>query len=112
MRRAATDHEANRAGRIAGVAVLIALVLGLGLCASSAALHQKLCPYAGTPGDSCAVAAFAAGLVTASPVPVIVAAVVWLVVGAILLSEVSLPPTPLYRLSPSRAPPAGGLVLG
>lgn len=99
-------HVWKARGRIAGVVLLIALLLGLVAAASSPSLHLRLCPNANRPGHHCAVTDFAAGLVE---VPV--AAVLGLAVLAVVFASVRLPEVlplaiPLFRLSPSRAPPS------
>jgi hypothetical protein len=112
MRTASTHRTQRVAGRIVGVALLIALVLGLGLVASSATLHKKICPNAGKPGDSCAVAAFAGGAVAGSPTPALAVAFVVLVTAPARWTDEAFPYAPLFRLSPSRAPPRSGVLPG
>jgi hypothetical protein len=94
------------AGRIAGVALLIALLLGLGACASSMALHKKFCPNAGTPNDHCAVMAFAAGAEAALLPQALVVVLIALVTAAVCWREISFVSASVFRLSPSRAPPS------
>ena len=106
MRLNAFNHERLSFSRLAGVVMLIALLLGLVAAASSPTLHLRLCPNANRPGHHCAVTDFAGGL---AEVPV--AAALGLVVLAVVFSSVRLPEvlplaTPLFRLSPSRAPPS------
>lgn len=105
MRALSTSGTQWIAGRIAGVALLIALVLGLDLAASCSTLHQRLCPNAGKPGDSCAIAAFAGGALSGSPAPVVLTVVVLGVILAARWTDALFPSAPVFQLSPSRAPP-------
>ncbi len=52
--------------RIAGVGLMLALLLFLGAAVACPDLHAAVCPDAGKPTDSCAVALFGAGLVEPS----------------------------------------------
>jgi hypothetical protein len=105
MRAKSTSGTQQNAGRIAGVTLLIALVVGLGLAAGSSTLHQRFCPNAGKPDDSCAIAAFAGGTPTSSPtLLVLTAAVLMLVLGTRWTGE-HFSSGHLVQLALSRAPP-------
>ncbi len=93
------------AGRIAGVMLLIALVLGLDLAASCSTLHQRLCPNAGKQDDACAIAAFAGGACPSSIAPLLLTAVVPMLIWATRWTDEDVPSVPIFQLAPSRAPP-------
>jgi hypothetical protein len=98
------------AGRIAGVTLLIALVLGLDFAASCSTLHQRLCPNAGKQDDACAIAVFAGGSFAggsfqSSPAPLVLAAVVLMLIGATRWTGEDVASVPIFQLAPSRAPP-------
>ena len=92
-------------GRIAGVMLLIALVLGLDLAASCSTLHQRLCPNAGKQDDACAIAVFAGGACPSSPAPLLLTAVVLMLVWATHWTKEDVASVPIFQLAPSRAPP-------
>jgi hypothetical protein len=71
MCRLAPGGKWRNAGKIAGALLMIALLLLLCIAAASPAVHRAVCPNAGKPGDSCAVAAFAGGAVASSPAPAV-----------------------------------------
>jgi hypothetical protein len=92
--------------RTRGGLLMLVLFLFLEASAISPALHSLVCPKAGQPDDDCAVACFAAGLVESPPVaanlgsPSLMCR--WI---TIQWREETHPSSPLFRLSPSRAPP-------
>jgi hypothetical protein len=100
------------AGRIAGVMLLIALVLGLDFAASCSTLHQRLCPNAGKQDDACAIAAFASGALPISPDPLVLAAVVTMLVWATHWTKEDVASVPIFQLAPSRAPPRSAQLRG
>lgn len=106
MRASALNRDRPATGRIAAVALLIVLLLGLSALASSPTMHQKVCPNANRPGHHCAVTDFAGGLAEAPVGAALGLAVVLVVLPALSLPEVLFPSTTLSRLSPSRAPPS------
>lgn len=112
MRAVPSARTRGAAGKIAAVALLVILVLGLALVGSSETLHQKICPNAGRPGDSCAVATFAGGVPAGSSAPTVLAAAVLLAICAVGCTDILFPSAPLFRLSPCRAPPARWLLPG
>jgi hypothetical protein len=105
MGKPITARKLRVAGRIAGVAVMLALLVFLCAAAVSPTLHEAVCPDAGSPTDTCAVVSFAMGLVESCSTTVCCLAI-------ILGVFISLPwrcevyhAAPLFRLSPCRAPP-------
>jgi len=105
MRAKSSPRTPWNAGKIAGVTLLIALVVGLGLAASSITLHQRLCPNAGKQDDACAIAVFAGGAFPSSPAPLSLATVVLMLVWASRWAGEDVPSVPVFQLAPSRAPP-------
>lgn len=92
-------------GRIVGALLMLALLVFLGAAAVSFPLHQSVCPDAGSPTDSCAVVAFAAGLVE-SPLSLVLGATVILTFLIALLMPCEADSSmPLFRLYPSHSPP-------
>jgi hypothetical protein len=86
------------------LASLIVLVLVLGACASSPALHEWICPDAGQPWDCCVITKFATGSVEMSLAQA--AAVVFFCVFVALCWNAGVRLiAPPFRLAPSRAPP-------
>jgi len=91
--------------RVVRVSLLLILLLFLDASAVSPTLHSLVCPKAGQPDDDCAVACFAAGLVESPPVTDVSVTVIechWI---AVQWCDKAFPTSPLFRLSPSRAPP-------
>jgi hypothetical protein len=93
------------AGRIAGVAVLLGLLLGLGALASSSALHLKFCPNANKANHHCAVTAFAGGLAGTSPAQALALVICLVVPAAPRWAESVHRAAALFRLAPARPPP-------
>jgi len=105
MCRLAPTKKWRTAGRIAGAALMLGLLVFLDAAAVSFPLHQAVCPDAGKPTDTCAVAAFAAGLAESPATPVLcLAAIVGVFIPLLWRCEVHRT-APLFRLSPSHSPP-------
>ena len=106
VKESLSERRLCASGKMAGMVLSLLLLAGLGLTASSPALHRLICPDAGQADDYCVVKQFQSGLVEA---PLAQALVVAALPGLSLLpcysDEVHLI-MPLYRLSPSRAPPS------
>jgi hypothetical protein len=94
------------AGRVVGVVLLLFLLLGLGLAASSAQLHELLCPDAGQPDDSCVIKQFQSGLIEAPLARPVVVLFLFLLAASSCQTGERYLASPLFELSPSRAPPA------
>jgi hypothetical protein len=95
------------AGRMAGVAVLLGLLLGLGALASSPALHLKFCPNANKPNHHCAVTAFAGGVAGTSLAQALTPVTCLVVQATPRWAESVHRAAPLFRLAPCRPPPSG-----
>ena len=106
MRTTDVRHAKPTAAGIAVVVLLIGLLLGLVALASSPTLHLRFCPNANRPGHHCAATDFAAGLAEVPVAAALVFAVVMLVAGDFPASEIQHRAAPVFRLSPSRAPPS------
>jgi hypothetical protein len=112
MRVNSVNRDRVAVGRVAGVVLLMALLIGLAALASSPLLHLRLCPNANRPDHHCAVTDFAAGL---AEVPV--AAALGLAVLAVVFACLPEPAicrraASPFRLSPSRAPPSAVSLAG
>jgi hypothetical protein len=82
-----------------------ALLLFLSTLAASPALHEFLHADAGSVDHHCVITLFTKGQVGFAPETSIIVALLTILVGAALLSEVLFLPTADYRFSSSRAPP-------
>ena len=110
MRRVVTNWSQRRvhiSGKTGAVALMLFLLLGLALAASSAQVHELICPNAGQADDFCAIKQLQGGLVEPAPAPAVVATVLFILVAACCRNETLYRASALYRLSPSRAPPSG-----
>jgi hypothetical protein len=95
----------NSAGRMAGSVMLILLLLALGACAFSPALHECVCPDAGQPWDCCAITKFAAGSVETALAQAAMVVLFFCLSVAFCWDDGVRLIAPPFRLSPSRAPP-------
>lgn len=99
------QRRVRAAGRIAAMVLLLFLLLGLGLAASSAQLHEFICPDAGQLDDFCVIKQFQRGLIEAPLArPVVVLFLFLMAVISCQAGERCLA-SPLFEVSPSRAPP-------
>jgi hypothetical protein len=98
------------AARIGGVALLLFLLLGLGLAASSLELHKLICPKAGQADDFCVVKQFQGGMVETPLVEPVAVALPCTLAFVLCWGGEVFRAAPLFRLSPARAPPSGFLV--
>jgi hypothetical protein len=108
MTRNAINRFPWHSGKTAGAAGLFTLLLFLGLAAVSPPVHEMVCPDADQPGHHCAVTDFATGLLEAPALAWAGLAVFFGVPTVLLWTKEPHRPAPLFRLSPSRAPPACG----
>lgn len=106
MQKIANNKSGSPAGQAAGALIMLALLLFLGAAAASITVHELVCPDAGQPDHQCAVTQFAAGQIE-TPLVAVACLTVFLGVLAVpLWSNEAHPASPLFLLSPSRAPPA------
>jgi hypothetical protein len=99
------DRRVRAAGRIVGVAMLLFLLLGLGMASCSPELHRLICPEADQPNDFCAVKQFQNGLVEVPLLQAVGVSLLFVLVVTVCRGEELHLAFPLFRLSPSRAPP-------
>ena len=90
--------------------LLLGLLLGLCALASSQALHLKFCPNANKPNHHCAVTVFAGGVAGTALVQVLASVICLAVCAVPRWAEAVHRATALFRLAPSRPPPAGRLL--
>ena len=107
MCRHTFNPEPKAISRIVGVALLVALVLGLEALSSSPTLHLRVCPNANRPDHHCAVTDFTTGLAQVAATAVVCAAVLLVRFASRSPAEVFLSAPAVCRLAPSRAPPVG-----
>jgi hypothetical protein len=112
MCRLASTKRWRSAGTLASALLMLALLIFLDAAAASSPLHRAVCPDAGKPTDTCAVATFAGGTVADSPAPAVLAIAVCLVLVIARWTDEVLASAPVFRLSPSRAPPRRGMLPG
>lgn len=105
MHQRASVRVVLRTGRVAGALIALALLLFLSAAAVSIDVHELVCPDADQPDHQCAVTQFAAGHIETSLVTVACLAVLLGVLTVPLWSNEEHPASPLFQLSPSRAPP-------
>jgi len=98
-------QRVRAAGSKAGVAVVLLLLLGLELAASSPQLHAMICPQAGQANDYCVIKQFQSGMVDLPIVQAVDVSPPFLEVIVPCWREEFHPAAPLFRLTPSRAPP-------
>jgi hypothetical protein len=90
----------------AGIACgLIAVLLLVTACCASQALHQSLHRDSDAGSHFCLVCLFAKGQVSAAPMALISAAVLFYCLGSLRAEDAPAPAILDLRLSPSRAPP-------
>jgi len=100
------NHRRLRtAGRSVGIVVLLFLLLGLSIASCSPKLHQLICPQAGQADDFCAIKQFQCGSVEALLAQADLGLPSFVFVAKSHCVEELHLASPLFRLSPSRAPP-------
>lgn len=87
------------------MAILLLTLLVLGLAACSPELHALICADAGQSDDACAVKQYQSGMLEIPQVQAVDVSVILGVAIAASLAERLPLASPLFRLSPSRAPP-------
>lgn len=102
----AIGRAGSRASHTAGAVMMLALLLFLDAAAPSLTLHGWICPDAGQTDHQCAVTHFAAGQIEPPWVAVDSGTVFLGVLTMPLGRNETYPASRLFRLSPSRAPPA------
>lgn len=100
-----TVGDWQQTGKTAGALLMLALLVFLSAASASCDLHALVCSDARQPTDHCAIAKYAAGMVEIPALPILCSASGF--PDFVLPTGVNeaLPVTPLFRLSPSRAPP-------
>jgi hypothetical protein len=106
MQRRSNSKIGSRAGERAGSLIMLALLLFLGVAAVSITAHELVCPDADQLGHHCVVTEFAAGQIETPLVAVACLAVLLGVLTVLSWNNEAHPASPLFQLSPSRAPPA------
>lgn len=94
------------AGFLLGSLIIVLLLGFFSAAAVSPALHRMVCPDADQPSHQCVITVMAAGLLALTSTQVVASVIPFPTVGFLILRGETHRATPVYRLSPSRAPPS------
>jgi hypothetical protein len=105
MHRQVLSRDWRRTGQVAGASLTLVLLLFLNAAAVSCDLHALVCADADQPTHQCPITKFAGGMVESTPLFLACEVPLLTLLIAPLGPAKFCPRRPLFRLSPSRAPP-------